>query len=648
MGNLLNNNVAPLWVWIVVIAVGSALLIGIVTAVILCCIRRRRNRSKKDLESGGLTRRVTLKNGRLVEQTNHVSLTGSNFGLMSDYNPERSTSPTIQRGSSPFDWWAGIKERSASRQSNRSQDTASVLDRPASAANDMYRAIDTSPPRLSLTSLNEKNIARSTTSLSDVSNVSTISKPLIAMTAESRRARAVNFSRPQPRRTPTNTSRHRLSIINETTPRNSFLSMSSLRARIVSWASTPIDYDQNEIARAERSMEAEKRNETDHRHSQISEKAPILTLNFEPTSDRSGVTRVASPQELPATSEIRSRTPSPVDFTLQELTGFLDAPTPELPSRHPSRRSMHTNMSEPQTRAARSRSNSANNFSRKPMLTQAAHSRTNSATNFSRKPPFTGDVSRSSSINRSSYTNNFSRPANNINDSSRTDSNISWFEAPIAEATLSEPFDMPGSRTSVWSSETKEMNSEHHLQHQLLQTSLAIAQVSEDTSPPNSNHATIKSEPLSEIHQQQHNIVPPLPHQSNNDDDTTTIIIYHELDLNNNEDRNRDRQQHLHSQSQSQHQPPPPSPSGQPAMTTTTNPQRHSRGRSPSTSRDIKRQRSTSRGPIRARSVSKGRNVLRKRSLHRPEAGNAAGVEIKIIGPADLGSSEGVRDDGRE
>ncbi|KIV79272.1 hypothetical protein PV11_06840 [Exophiala sideris] len=121
----------PLWVYIVLIAVGSTVLLLTIAALSRWWFVRRKASRKRDYDGfTGATRRVTLRRGRVVPTSQHLSLTGSRFG-MRQFGMLADNDSTHTGRRSPFEWWNTIMtERSQSRQDQMSQlETGSLTPR---------------------------------------------------------------------------------------------------------------------------------------------------------------------------------------------------------------------------------------------------------------------------------------------------------------------------------------------------------------------------------------------------------------------------------------------------------------------------------------------------------------------------------------
>ncbi|OCT47017.1 hypothetical protein CLCR_02420 [Cladophialophora carrionii] len=133
---LIDHTGLPRWVYIVIIAVGSILLLAILAVGLRCWVLRRKARQRHEFDglTGGPMRRVTLRRGRVVPSSQHLSLTGSKFG-MRQFGILADNDSMMTGRRSPFEWWGTIMERSQSRQDQMSQvETGSIMTRPASRA----------------------------------------------------------------------------------------------------------------------------------------------------------------------------------------------------------------------------------------------------------------------------------------------------------------------------------------------------------------------------------------------------------------------------------------------------------------------------------------------------------------------------------
>ncbi|KIX03211.1 uncharacterized protein Z518_06763 [Rhinocladiella mackenziei CBS 650.93] len=219
MTTLFDNTGLPLWVYIVLIVVGSILLLVVVACLIRCWLLRR-NSPDGDLDGlTGPTRRVTLRRGRMVPTSQHLSLTGSKFG-MRQFGTLADNESIMTGRKSPFEWWNSILERSQSRQDRMSQvETASITTRPASRATTLRgrRELLTGTPTLTP----EKN-KEPVTGTWELTTPSPTPSPTY---------KTINFSRSFSSRTPssplTQRSQVTLSRISERSPHQSMISMST-------------------------------------------------------------------------------------------------------------------------------------------------------------------------------------------------------------------------------------------------------------------------------------------------------------------------------------------------------------------------------------------------------------------------------------
>lgn len=161
MSTLFDKTKLPLWVWIVIIVVGSVIVVGTLAFVLRFWIIRRREAAFVDTfgDENLPQRKVTVRRGRVVEQSKYLSLTGSKFGLNA-FGPEDgdANSRAGARSKSPFEWWSTMKDRSQSRNSQMTQMTAtnetpSIYGMPSSPnAQRVYQRRDLNFSSTSLTS----------------------------------------------------------------------------------------------------------------------------------------------------------------------------------------------------------------------------------------------------------------------------------------------------------------------------------------------------------------------------------------------------------------------------------------------------------------------------------------------------------------
>lgn len=156
MSSLLQQTSVPLWAWILVIVVGSILFLGTLAFAVRLLIIRRRNADFVDTfgDENLPQRRVTVRRGRIVEQSKHLSLTGSKFGLNA-FNPEDGDRAGA-RSKSPFEWWASVKDRSHSRNSHRNSQMTQTT-------NDDFYSLPASPEQARI--YQRRDLTYSSTSL---------------------------------------------------------------------------------------------------------------------------------------------------------------------------------------------------------------------------------------------------------------------------------------------------------------------------------------------------------------------------------------------------------------------------------------------------------------------------------------------------
>lgn len=172
MASLLTKSSLALWVWIVIIVVGSLVVLSTVALVLrLILLRRRRTTFIETFGDENIPqRKLTLRRGRVVASSNHLSLTGSKFGF-SAFNREADTSSKIStRSKSPFEWWNSVKDRSHSRSSQVTQTTQATYDRSSILGsytspkrNLIYQRSDAGYSNLSLASSRDDEISTTIT-----------------------------------------------------------------------------------------------------------------------------------------------------------------------------------------------------------------------------------------------------------------------------------------------------------------------------------------------------------------------------------------------------------------------------------------------------------------------------------------------------
>ncbi|KAK5936609.1 hypothetical protein PMZ80_011137 [Knufia obscura] len=126
MSSLLIKTNLPLWVWIVIIAIGSVVVLGTFAFVLRRWIVRRRQAAFVDTfgDEGLPQRKVTVRRGRVVEHSKYLSLTGSKYGLNAFGTGDGDgNSRAGARSKSPFEWFSTLTDRSQSRISQITQTT---------------------------------------------------------------------------------------------------------------------------------------------------------------------------------------------------------------------------------------------------------------------------------------------------------------------------------------------------------------------------------------------------------------------------------------------------------------------------------------------------------------------------------------------
>lgn len=230
MSSPLKNTSLALWVWIVIIVVGSVLVLGTIGFLVRFIVIRRRQADFVDTfgDENQPQRKVTVRRGRVVEQSKYLSLTGSKFGLNA-FDDNDANSRGGARSKSPFEWWSTVKERSSSRNSQITQytgDGSSIFGGPTSPGhNRIYQRRDFSYSNTSLTSTTKDEEAGIS-----VTEVPASPPPLVR-----------NFSRSFSRQGHSTFSPRlqTLSRIEESSPHNSMIS--TQQSRIQSYASNKRD-----------------------------------------------------------------------------------------------------------------------------------------------------------------------------------------------------------------------------------------------------------------------------------------------------------------------------------------------------------------------------------------------------------------------
>lgn len=197
-----------LWVFVVIVALGSICIIATVAIVIRCCVLRKRAKKGLDKEFGP-TRRVTVRRGRIVPASHYLSLTGSRFGM--NQFEDNETVKTGRR--SPFDFWSGNRRE---KSVDEMTDISSFRAKSPSASTALYSRNDYSQSTQSL----DKQITTTILEVDEPDEPSPTLKP----------SRNTSFSRPFAR-TPTSPFPHsrNLSMIEEASPHTSMISTKSTR-----------------------------------------------------------------------------------------------------------------------------------------------------------------------------------------------------------------------------------------------------------------------------------------------------------------------------------------------------------------------------------------------------------------------------------
>ncbi len=107
MPTLIDRTSLPRWVFIIIIAVGSICIIITAALIIRCHVIRRKSKRNSAMIGQGPMRQMTVRRGRMVPASNHLSLTGSRFGL--NQFDEAETARSGRK--SPFEWWNSVKEK---------------------------------------------------------------------------------------------------------------------------------------------------------------------------------------------------------------------------------------------------------------------------------------------------------------------------------------------------------------------------------------------------------------------------------------------------------------------------------------------------------------------------------------------------------
>lgn len=233
MASLFTRTSLPLWVWIVVIVVGSVVVLGTVAFIIRFTIVRRRQADFVDTfgDDDIPQRKVTVRRGRVVEHSRYLSLTSSKFGLNAFIQDDSDAhSRTGARSKSPFEWWSPVKDRSQSRNSQLTQvsmtnDNSSIYGAPPSPGfQRVYQRKEFNHSSSSLASTaKDDNVSVTMTE-------TMIPPPPIVRNFSRSFARPAPYSKFSPRQQQT------LSRIEESSPHNSMIS--TRQSRIASYISS--------------------------------------------------------------------------------------------------------------------------------------------------------------------------------------------------------------------------------------------------------------------------------------------------------------------------------------------------------------------------------------------------------------------------
>lgn len=223
MTTLFDNTGLPLWVYILLIVVGSLLLLA---AVAILLRRWYARRKPKQGYVGGLTgptRQMTLRRGRLVPTSQHLSLTGSRFGVR-QFGALADNDSMITGRRSPFEWLNTIMDRSQSRQDQMSQvetGSISISTRPTSRATTTAGRHDVLPATPTRTPEKSNEAVSSTWEV-------TLDSPSPSPSPSPHARKTINFSRSFIPRAPsspiTQRSQQTLSRISERSPQHSMIS----------------------------------------------------------------------------------------------------------------------------------------------------------------------------------------------------------------------------------------------------------------------------------------------------------------------------------------------------------------------------------------------------------------------------------------
>lgn len=219
MSTLLDRTSLPLWVFVVIIVVGSICILATIGVIIRCVVVKRRAAPNSEDEYNAPMRKMTVRRGRVVPQSHYLSLTGSKFGL-NDFDAEAANS----RSKSPFEWWNKV---------NKKQNRDSMSDRAS-----LYLRKDLAQSTASLTTPEkEKQAAATVEPIEKLDSSSTALPPADTSPPSSpspfESPARNHFSRPFHSAQPHSPYAFdkRLSMIQESSPHNSMISTYSRNSR---------------------------------------------------------------------------------------------------------------------------------------------------------------------------------------------------------------------------------------------------------------------------------------------------------------------------------------------------------------------------------------------------------------------------------
>lgn len=159
MSTILSNTSLPLYVWIIIIVVGSVVILGTTAFSIRLFVTHRRRTNFVDTfgDENLPQRKVTVRRGRVVEQSKYLSLTGSKFGLNAFGSEDDAQSRAGARSKSPFEWWSTVKDHPQSRSSMSINETSSVYGPTSPNMQRVYQRRDFNSSNTSLVSSTKEN-----------------------------------------------------------------------------------------------------------------------------------------------------------------------------------------------------------------------------------------------------------------------------------------------------------------------------------------------------------------------------------------------------------------------------------------------------------------------------------------------------------